>query len=627
MTRFRREGAPRRDRGQLLLAGSVAVAVVFIGLVVVLNAGLYTANVSPRAGVDSAGDAGTAIDSARRDVGTLVVASSYRVVDGRTYLHPSRLADNLTAYEEYYGAAVASTGNGAVTVSLNGTTTGSHSLVAQTDRSRAFTSPGGAENWTVVSDAGELTEFNVTVLRFPVHRAQNATARVVVDDGTDRWRLSTYWDNPRNEARVLVEEPDGTVTDCVFPQSGRRNDTGVRVDISGGEIHAPCADGDDSFRPPDETLSGDYDVRFVHDGPGATDRMTGTYGFVTDGDPHAGFAGDVGPAPFVVPELESATADVAFYSASVDAETTVTVTPNDGLPFALASPPTEGFDTVPGTAPDSGGLAGGTGLVAGGMTFATGAGDRVATLAENGQAAATYNATGVVAVGSQRADFDGDGYPDAAFVDGAGRLSVVDGNDAGPRTLASGAADRRFVVTDWGGSLSVYYTTSSGQLRRAAPGEPSTVVPGVDASAVAGAGDVDGDGAEELVYVDDSAGAVRYLELDGSVSDGGPSVAGPDAVGRPFDADGDGDEEVPFFDGSEIALYDEDGVDSLGSTAGEATATSLGVLDLDLDSDEEVVYVDADGELRAVDVADDAASAVVDDDGDPVAADGGAGVA
>lgn len=613
------------DRGQLLLVGSVAIAVVFLGLVVVLNAGLYTANVTPRGGLDSAADAGSAFDSARRDVGALVVASSARVADGRTYLTPSRLERNLTAYEEFYGAAVASSGTGGVAVTLNETTNGSRSLVAQETATRPFTSASGDDNWTVVTDADAVERFNITVRRFAVHDAQTSTSSVVVDDGTDEWRLETYWVASSSEAHVRVVGPSG-VTDCTFPQADRVNESGVRVDLTRGRIDAPCAD--DSFQPPDDALSGDFDVRFVHEGPGGTERTTGTYGFVATGDPNAvELKTGVGPSPFVVPELAAATVDASFYSASVTATTTLTVTPGGGLPIALSSTPKGAFETTPGTVPAAGRYT--TGLVPGDVTFATGASDRVATLAEDGQPVRTYNATGAAAVAPQRADFDGDGYPDAAFVDGSGGLALVDGNDPVPRSLASDASDGRFAVTDWNGSVSVFYVNGSATLVRLGPDEPASVVTSADAVSVAGAGDVDGDGDDELTFVG-TDGDLHYLDTDGTVTDTGRGVASADAVGRPFDSDEDGCDEVPFVAGSEVALYDAgSGVtDGLSSTSGDVdTDASLGVLDVDLDGDAEVVYRDGSGELAAVDTGADATTGLVDEDGDPIAVDGEAGVA
>jgi hypothetical protein len=369
-------------------------------------------------------------------------------------------------------------------------------------------------------------------------------------------------------------------------------------------------------------------VRFVHEGPGGTERTTGTYGFVATGDPNAAeLETGVGSSPFVVPELAAATVDASFYSASVTARTTLTATPGGGLPIALSSTPKEGFETTPGTVPTAGRYT--TGLVPGDVTFATGASDRVATLAEDGQPVRTYNATGAAAVAPQRADFDGDGYPDAAFVDASGELALVDGNDPGPRPLASDATDGRFAVTDWNGSVSVFYVNGSAKLVRLGPDEPASVVTNADAVSVAGAGDVDGDGDDELTFVG-TDGDLHYLDTDGTVTDTARGVASADAVGRPFDADEDGRDEVPFVAVSEVSLYDAgSGVtDGFSSTSGDVdTDASLGVLDVDLDGDAEVVYRDGSGELAAVDTGVDATTVLVDEDGDPIAVDGDAGVA
>jgi hypothetical protein len=121
---------------------------------------------------------------------------------------------------------------------------------------------------------------------------------------------------------------------------------------------------------------------------------------------------------------------------------------------------------------------------------------------------------------------------------------------------------------------------------------------------IAGTGDIDGDGAPELVYVDSNA-ELAYLDerANGKVQkrslDDSPTLNTANAVGAPADFDGDGAAEIPFINGDTGVKY----VNGPGGTDGTGTTTTLatgadnegpvGAADRDGDSQFEIVYVDA----------------------------------
>lgn len=77
---------------------------------------------------------------------------------------------------------------------------------------------------------------------------------------------------------------------------------------------------------------------------------------------------------------------------------------------------------------------------------------------------------------------------------------------------------------------------------------------------IAGTGDIDGDGAPELVYVDSNA-ELAYLDerANGKVQkrslDDSPTLNTANAVGAPADFDGDGAAEIPFISGDTDVKY------------------------------------------------------------------------
>jgi hypothetical protein len=121
---------------------------------------------------------------------------------------------------------------------------------------------------------------------------------------------------------------------------------------------------------------------------------------------------------------------------------------------------------------------------------------------------------------------------------------------------------------------------------------------------IAGTGDIDGDGAPELVYVDSNA-ELAYLDerINGKAQKrsliDSPTLNTPNAVGAPADFDGDGAAEIPFINGDTDVKYvnGPGGTDVSGTTTTLATGADnegpVGAADRDGDSQFEIVYVDA----------------------------------
>lgn len=221
-----------------------------------------------------------------------------------------------------------------------------------------------------------------------------------------------------------------------------------------------------------------------------------------------------------------------------------------------------------------------------------------------------YDAT-PAAVGPHVADLDDDGARETAYVPAStSDLRLIDRNNETSSALTSDvrSAPTHLWVGSWNGSgTAVFYANASdsSDVYYVAPGQdPVEAVDGIGAEAVAGAGDIDGDGAEELVYSGTSQ-TVKYAETNGSTHSTGVGVGKNNGVGvgAPADFDGDGTDRVPMVDGSNnVYLLDAAGNKKQIVDDGSAAKTFLAPFDWDTDdSRPEITYVDASsGELRYV---------------------------
>lgn len=246
------------------------------------------------------------------------------------------------------------------------------------------------------------------------------------------------------------------------------------------------------------------------------------------------------------------------------------------------------------------------------------------------------------AIGPKQIDIDGDGLREIPYVDSSNRLRVVDA--AGEvQTLTTDAAHTPLQadyttllgVGELDGETSVFYLNTTDTVggeasiyRVGIDGESEQVTAdgsGVDATAIAGLGDMNGDDENELVYVGSSQG-IHYID-DGEEYTGtdigvnnGAGIAAP----RVF-ASGEAD-NIPYIDGSnEVKLYPSRPSDAL---TGGAVKSPISGIDFGGDERLEVVYVDSDDStINYVYRNNGTVVAVTDEDGDPITADRGVGVA
>jgi len=245
----------------------------------------------------------------------------------------------------------------------------------------------------------------------------------------------------------------------------------------------------------------------------------------------------------------------------------------------------------------------------------------VAGISGDGGTVQTLGPSGVDALGPIGEDLDGDGAPELAYVDN-GNLNItdsqgnvnklVDSSDTGaPRT------SKALMATEtWNRSgPSVFYADSgSDKVYRtnASTSSPVEVAdPGNGANAVLDTGDIDGDGSDELVFLDGSQ-SVRYLNQDGSIDNLANAGAGASSgVGAGELITINGKVWTTLVDGSNnIKLVTDDGGNEVrtikpAQTPGGKKGTAKSPItsaDVDDDGSSEIVYLrNGNNKLRYVD--------------------------
>jgi len=305
-----------RDRGQLLLVGALALAVLFVALALLLNTAIYTGNLATRdAGVDAAPAVEYVSDSRAAGVGA-VRSVNYR--NNTTYPELNAAFrgtvgrwDGLATHHRSVDGDLAAVEVAAVT---NGT------RIEQDDASRNFTSAGESENWTV-ADSPDLS--GIRAMRFTVNASELASG-------------------PSDAFRMNVTSAGVTRSLHVYENGG--GDVEIRVVDDGTELSSR------SFDPgPDDTLVIDVsngsvngssysELQTVIDVDTGTeieywygDMAGGTYTMVID-EPESdlslpGLVDDDSGQPYWTPTIYGATFNVTYRTPDLDYEAQIEVQP------------------------------------------------------------------------------------------------------------------------------------------------------------------------------------------------------------------------------------------------------------------------------------------------------------
>lgn len=208
----------------------------------------------------------------------------------------------------------------------------------------------------------------------------------------------------------------------------------------------------------------------------------------------------------------------------------------------------------------------------------------------------------VEALGPQSSNLDGDDRYEIVF--GAdGKLYITDYTGE-VRNLAE---NNKYQETKYGiggdSSDAIYYPgdpNNGYDIYRVSVDSRASLVSriGDGVSAISDVDDFDGDGNEEIIFVGGSQ-VIQYLNEDGSVVSTGRQVGSNNGLGlgASYDFNGNGRSRVAIVDNSNnIALVNNQGEKELLTEDGEASKTSISVIDLDDDGDMEIAYVPKSGD-------------------------------
>ena len=237
------------------------------------------------------------------------------------------------------------------------------------------------------------------------------------------------------------------------------------------------------------------------------------------------------------------------------------------------------------------------------------AGGEVNAIAGDGDKPQSLISDRVKALGAPTTDITGTGEVDLPYVTNNGSLKVTDSSGTTEKLVDKSAKSKanksKTIMTagSWNSNNpSVFYASRNKKTlyRVDGGGSVSTVAePGNGVQGVVGIGDIDNDGAAELIFVDGSQ-QIRYLSTDGTIEKiSGGGVGSNNAVGVGKVANFDDGVRVVFVNGSNnIKLV---GSDTTVLSAANAKKSPVTVADVDGDNDLEIVYIGSDdGHLKYV---------------------------
>jgi hypothetical protein len=616
----------RGDRGQLFVLAGLALAVLVVGVALLLNSGAYGANLAAQN--DDPG-----VEEPREFLREAEIGAN-RVMEHSNYNNFTTYGDlrrNFTVgvhnWSERAHHHKALSGSG-VEISEVNVTNGSR--VFQNEENRQMVNQSQTADWTPVTDAGGIRTFRINVSRDSLVQKSTLPAdptpsdfrssnvfRINVTDATGRTRGIYIYQNATSEEVLLnVDQGSSMSGNCSAPvnQNGR-----TTIYLTGGQIrHSACQPLDFLTGPP-----APFSLEFDNG-----DNIRAAYEFVTDVR-----HGDL-PAQEYGTQVER---ERAIFNATV------------GIQYTTGDARIDGNRTA---TPDRLRI-----LAEGDASFTIPVGDRVTY--KVGGNFETINRTGSIktyngnnnarGIGPFGLSFDDDAAPDPKEIPftgpgGTGQVQIVD--ETGDQdSMASDARtiDTTLGIGEWqNGGPSVFYPRPDGgsdeiveinQLTGTV-NQTQLVSDSEGVLAIAGIADVDGDGAEELVYLSDSS-EVKFVDDDGSLVSTGrtiPTSTSSPPIGTPGEFDDDGFASIPFVDASNdvVLLNASDNTVTPLSVTPTAVQSPMATIDWDADKELEIIYIDdtASNNLQVIDDVrgTNTVSIVRDDTNSPVSPDIALGV-
>lgn len=302
------DGRPADDRGQLILVGALAIALVLFGLVVLVNATVFAGTVGSYGTVETVKEGGTA--SLEIERGIAATASSVNTAE--RYESPgdvsTAIEDNVSALDlplATHNADAAGTH-----VAIDDVTADDDANRTTQDVPANFSSASGDDSWEPINATAAGPDDVDAVGAFTVEI--NAT-------GTGD-SLEITINGSEDDTTITLTDEDGEV-DLDLDEG----ETSCTIDATGGWVVVDVADGSVAFSDCEfAPLAGIDDVeRIEFDSAG---DIQGTYDIVVDGtiDDDDRFTTDADEldAPYRSAAIWSVTVDYVFDTEDVTVETT-----------------------------------------------------------------------------------------------------------------------------------------------------------------------------------------------------------------------------------------------------------------------------------------------------------------
>jgi len=289
------------ERGQLLLIGGIAVAIVVFSTILFAHSLAVTDGITTTGSADTIERSADREASVERDLGVLVSEVRGDDLDG----FEKRYEHALRNYTRTHNRVVASSDGTYLNATLNESASlGNVTKQPSTDK---FLEPsgGGGASWDIATDVAPVVIFNITV--DDVDGTGNPTT-IVVENGTDDWTMTLDGTPPGTQKEILVNG----VSRCSGSGTARINLLDGTCEIAGSSGTFPIFT---------DELEGPYDITVEH---GAQSDVR--YRFAAVGDfPDSNYGPtDIGPYP-VVPAV-----DTTYDTPSASYNRTVRVEVDDG---------------------------------------------------------------------------------------------------------------------------------------------------------------------------------------------------------------------------------------------------------------------------------------------------------
>ncbi|QLC33972.1 VCBS repeat-containing protein [Halarchaeum sp. CBA1220] len=536
----------RRDRGQLLLVAGLGIAVAFVALALVVNSVVFTHNLATRPSASGA-DAMEYQDVVVEGVGGVLAEANAREYVGHGALNDA-FRDDTTEWANLTLQQYAAHGT-LTSVTIHDVTNGTGIHQASV---REFTDRSGAADWSLFDDADGARRFTMNLTD---DRSGTLTVTTTFADG------STHSVDVDTGSTVTV---DGG---CSAPAP-------ATVDFSSASVDGAHCAALEGF------TSGTVEEIAFTNGDGVAGRYVvvanaPTGGLYTSGTYTDHYYTADSSSPYALDAVYAATLNVTYRAPDIEYETQVRLEPD-------AAPQGPRYGVVP---------------LADRVVFTHPNDPKNLSTVDALGGVTRFAPTNATVIGPREYDFTGDGVLDTPYVDDGGTLALQ--NRSGRVALATGADHTKSLVAvgQWNGTEpAVYYTGTGNTVYRVRPGEsPEAILSDTNSGvyAVVGIGDIDGDGADELVYLGNSQ-QLRYFEADGThdpIPNGGVGLNNGIGAGAPVDLNGDGVDRVPMVDGSNnLHLINTNTKEKILS--GNVAATPVTAFDVDGDGERELVYVD-----------------------------------